>query len=442
MLRSLLLLSLALTLRGGSLAVRAPATAGMSPERIEQIDRVIARGIEAGGFPGAAVIVGRRGSLVFDRGFGRLTYRGKGIDSVSADSSIYDLASMTKAVATTTAIMVLYDEGKLKLDDKVQKYVPDFVGRWKDEVTVRQLLTHRGGLAPGRELWHKAKSPAQAREMVVTTRLGARPGRFFMYSDIGADLLGWVAEAASGQRLDRFLQRRIFGPLGMRNTMFRPADSLKYRIAPTEMYPPRGHPIRGEVHDENAYVLGGIVGHAGLFSTASDLAIFAQMMLNHGTYHGVRIVADSTVRLFTTVVKDERTLGWEVGAGERGAGDYLDEHAYGHSGFTGTSLWIDPDRDMFVILLTNRIHDSRARRPSLVIADVRADVTDVAALSVLDDSLAIGDMPETLRADREEDWNSKQRTYTVAWARHAPPPGKGASAAEKLAAEEAGKRPR
>jgi hypothetical protein len=159
------------------------------------------------------------------------------------------------------------------------------------------------------------------------------------------------------------------------------------------------------VHDENAHALGGVAGHAGLFSTAADLAVFAQMMLNGGTYAGTRIVADSTVRLFTRPAADARALGWEVGNGEHGAGDYFDEHAFGHTGFTGTSLWIDPDRDMFVVLLTNRVYAARARRPSYVISDVRQDVADIAALSVLDDQFAVAMMPDSFRSDRAENWN-------------------------------------
>ncbi|MEA3245523.1 MAG: serine hydrolase [Gemmatimonadota bacterium] len=405
MLRLLLLAALAASLHGDALVVRPPEQVGMSAERLETIDRVVEKGITSGGFPGAAVIVGRRGAIVYDRAFGNLAWTGTAAEPVRTASSIYDLASLTKVVGTTTALMILYDEGKIRLDDKVQKYVPDFVGWKKDQVTIRMLLAHRGGLAPGRVLWKKAKSPAQAREMVVTTKLATTPGRMMMYSDLGADILGWVAEAASGEPLDRFLRERVFTPLGMRNTMFRPADSLKYRIAPTEMHPPRGHPIRGEVHDENAYVLGGVAGHAGLFSTAADLAVFAQMMLNRGEYAGVRIVADSTVRLFTNEVASARALGWEVGAGEHGAGDYFDEHAFGHTGFTGTSLWIDPDRDLFVVLLTNRVYEARVRRPSIVISDVRQDVADIVAMSVLDDQFAVPAMPASFRADRAEDWN-------------------------------------
>jgi CubicO group peptidase (beta-lactamase class C family) len=377
---------------------------GMSPERLSTISRVVQRGIAAGGFPGAAVIVGRRGAVVYEESFGALAW-GRNPQPVSTDESIYDLASLTKVVGTTTAAMVLYDQGKLNLDDKVVKYVPDFTGGMRDDVTIRMLLAHRGGLAPGRVLWRKAKSPAMAREMVVTTKLAYKPGTQMIYSDLGADILGWVVESASGQRLDRFLAERVFTPLGMRHTGFLPDDSLKSRIAPTEMYPPRGYPLRGEVHDENAHALGGVAGHAGLFASAGDLAIFAQMMLNRGQYNGIRIVADSTVRLFTEQVRAARALGWEVGNGEHGAGDYFDEHAYGHTGYTGTSLWIDPDREMFVIVLTNRVHEARARRPSYVIADVRADIADIAALSILDEGLAIAEMPTVFRADRGDNWN-------------------------------------
>jgi CubicO group peptidase (beta-lactamase class C family) len=407
---------------------------GMSPARLDNISRVINRGIAAGGFPGAAVIVGRRGAVVYEQGFGALSW-GTGATRVSTDSSIYDVASLTKVVATTTAAMILFDEGKIDLDEKVSHYVPDFVGGKRDMATVRMLLAHRAGLPAGRELWRKAKNnPALAREMVVTAKLAYTPGTGMIYSDLGADILGWVVEAAAGQSLDKFVSQRVFTPLGMRHTGFLPADSLRPRIAPTEVNPPRGYPLRGEVHDENAHALGNVAGHAGLFSSAGDLAIFAQMMLNKGHYNGTRIVADTTVRLFTEEVGRSRALGWEVGNGQHGAGDYFDEHAFGHTGYTGTSLWIDPDRDMFVVLLTNRVHAAKARRPSYVIADVRQDVADIAALSVLDEGLAIADMPATFRADRGENWNRAYR------ARSAPKRATQLSAAAREAAAKAARR--
>lgn len=395
------------------LRTRAPAEVGMSPDRLEIINRILHRGIAAGGFPGAAVIVGRRGAVVYEQGFGNLSW-GLASATVSPDESIYDLASLTKVVGTTTGAMVLFDEGKLDLDAKVSKYIPEFSGGLKDQVTVRMLLTHSAGLPPGRDIWRRHVSPAEAKQLILSTKLQYKPGSGFTYSDIGADILGWVVEGAAGKPLDRFLHDRVFAPLGMRSTGFKPADSLRYRIAPTETSPPRGYPLRGEVHDENAFALGGIVGHAGLFGTAGDLAIFAQMMLNRGEYNGVRIIADSTVKLFTGRATKTRALGWEVAEGQHGAGDYFDEHAFGHTGYTGTSLWIDPDRQMFVVLLTNRVHAARVRRPSLVIADVRQDVADAAALSVLDEPFAISVMPESFRADRAENWNRPFRARSRA----------------------------
>jgi serine-type D-Ala-D-Ala carboxypeptidase len=304
---------------------------------------------------------------------------------------------------------VLYDEGKIHLDDPVSVYVPEFSGGAKDRVTVRMLLEHRSGLPAGRDLWRSAHSPEEARAEVISTPLGCEPGRCYEYSDLGADMLGFIVEAASGERLDRFLDERVFQPLGMTDTFFRPADSLKARVAPTEVAPPRGYPLQGEVHDENAYALGGVAGHAGLFSTAADLAVFAQMMLNGGEYNGTRIVADSTVALFTKRAAGTRALGWDTCGGSGSCGQYLGEDAYGHTGFTGTSIWMDPDRDMFVVLLTNRVHEARARRPAKVIADVRADLADAAALAVTDYADGPMVMPAKFRADRAVDWNRPER---------------------------------
>ena len=391
------------------LPVKAPRDVGMSAERLETIDRVIQRGISAGGYPGAAVVVGRRGAAVWEKGFGHLGWTASSPE-VLADRSIYDLASLTKVVGTTTAAMILFDEHTLDLDAKVTQFLPAFTGGLKDQVTVRQLLMHRSGLPAGRDLWRHAHTPDEARRLIFDVPLEYRPGTGQVYSDLGADLLGMVVETIAGERLDTFLHRRVFAPLGMNDTQFRPSDSLVYRIAPTEMNPPRGYPLRGEVHDENAYALGGVAGHAGLFATASDLSVFAQMMLNGGTYGDVRIVSDTAVRLFTARAAGSRALGWEIADGQHGAGSFLGERAYGHTGFTGTSMWIDPDRQMFVILLTNRVHAARARRPSKVIADVRADLADAAALAVTDANLAMAEMPASFRADLAVGWNRPLRT--------------------------------
>ena len=389
---------------GDGLPAKAPSAVGMSAARLANIDRVIERGIRAGGYPGAAVVVGRKGAAVWEKGFGRLAWAGDA-GSVVPERTIYDLASLTKVVGTTTAVMILFDEGKLHLDDRVVQYIPEFGGGAKDNVTIRMLLEHRSGLPAGRDLWRMASTPEEARAAVISTPLFAPPGQYVEYSDLGADMLGFVVEAVSGEKLDQFLQTRVFGPLGMSDTRFRPDGSLRGRIAPTELNPPRGYPLRGEVHDENAYALGGVVGHAGLFSTASDLAVFAQMLLNGGSYNGTRIVADSTVKLFTRRAASTRAMGWDTCGGKGSCGTYLSPTAYGHTGFTGTSLWIDPEREMFVVLLTNRVHDARARRPAKVISDVRADLADAAALAVTDSDQGILSMPASFRADRAVGWN-------------------------------------
>jgi CubicO group peptidase (beta-lactamase class C family) len=341
---------------------------------------------------------------VWEKGFGRLGWTGDA-GSVVPERTIYDLASLTKVVGTTTAVMILFDEGKIRLDDRVVQYIPEFTGGSKDAVTIRMLLEHRSGLPAGRDLWRISSTPEEARAAVISTPLFAAPGRFVEYSDLGADMLGFVVEVVSGQKLDQFLEARVFAPLGMTDTRFRPDGSLRGRIAPTELNPPRGYPLRGEVHDENAYALGGVAGHAGLFSTASDLAVFAQMMLNGGSYNGSRIVADSTVKIFTRRAAATRALGWDTCGGTGSCGEYLSHSAYGHTGFTGTSLWIDPEREMFVVLLTNRVHAAKARRPAKVISDVRADLADAAALAVTDSHTGILTMPASFRADRAVGWN-------------------------------------
>jgi CubicO group peptidase (beta-lactamase class C family) len=400
------------------LPVKAPSAVGMSAERLAAIDRVVNRGIKAGGYPGAAVVVGRKGAAVWQKGFGSLKWT-TGSSPVSAEETIYDLASVSKVVGTTTAIMVLYDAGKIRLDDPVSRYLPEFSGGLKDQVTVRHLLTHRSGLPAGRDLWRDARTPADARALAIATPVYCRPGTCSEYSDLGADVLGWVAEAAAGQPLDQFLADRVFVPLGMKETGYRPGALLRNRIAPTEVTPPRGYPLQGEVHDENAYALGGVAGHAGLFSTAGDLAVFAQLMLNGGEYNGVRVVSDSTVRLFTRRTAGTRALGWDTCAGNGGCGQYLSERAYGHTGFTGTSLWIDPDREMFVVLLTNRVHAARARRPAKVISDVRADLSDAAALAVMDGPSEVLAMPAYFRADRAVGWNGSERRESARRSRSA-----------------------
>lgn len=392
---------------GEGLPKATPESVEMSALRLDAITRVVRRGISEGGFPGAAVVVGRRGSAVYSQGFGRLSW---GVDapSVSPDRSVYDLASLTKVIGTTTAIMLLYDEGRIHLDDKVSTFFPEFGGGEKDNVTIQDLLTHRSGLPAGRDLWRLAWSPADAQRLVLQTPLEYSPGTRYVYSDLGADILGFIAERASGRKLDELLQEKVFTPLGMSETWYRVPAGARARTAPTATMSVRGYSLQGDVHDENAHALGGVAGHAGLFSTAADLSVFATMMLNKGIYLGTRIISDSTVERFTARTAGSRALGWDTCAGHNGGGcgRYMSSRAFGHTGFTGTSIWIDPERDMFVVLLTNRVFESRARRPERVISDVRADLADASAWAVTAPAQAVqldGD-PE-FRADYATGWN-------------------------------------
>lgn len=376
----------------------------VSATRLASIDHVVGLGLQASGFAGMSVVVGRRDTVLWRRGYGGLTW-GTDAARVSADSTIYDLASITKVVATTAAVMVLYDRGKLRLDDRASRYLPELRKGSKRNITIRQLLEHRSGFPAGRDLQRGARNPRQARRLVLDTPLSYSPGTRQIYSDLGADVLGFVVEAISGEPLDVFARRNVFARLHMTSTMFRPGTKFRARIAPTERFSSRGRPLRGEVHDPSAYVLGGVAGHAGLFATASDLAIFARMMLRGGSYHGVRIFSDSTVALFTRRTAGTRALGWETCAGGASCGQHMGERAFGHTGFTGTSIWIDPERDLFVIVLTNRMHELPGGRvpTGAVLADVRADVADIAELSLPEDGV-LAEMPSRLRADRAIGW--------------------------------------
>ena len=383
---------------------RPPAEVGMDGDRLALIDRAVKQGLAAGGFPGAAVVVGRNGAIVWEKGYGSAEW-GFGLPAVNTRTTLYDLASLTKVVATSAAAMVLYDRGKLKLDAPVARYLPEYRRGNKARVTVRDLLTHRSGLPAGRDL-RRARNTREARRLVLETPLEAEPGMGTQYSDVGADVMAFVIEKITGERLDQFVERTVYRRLGLRNTLFIPGRDQRSRIAPTGNHPPRGYPLRGVVHDENAFKLGGIAGHAGLFATASDLSVFAQMMLNGGTYRGVRIVSDSTVARFTARTSRSRALGWAMCGGGGSCGFHLGQRAYGHTGFTGTSLWIDPDAKMFVIVLTNWVLPPYGNRvaPIAVLADVRSDVADIAALSIVDIANHPLPMPDRLRADRKIGW--------------------------------------
>ena len=342
----------------------------------DSLRRVLETAVRDSIFPGGIALIGNRAGVLTQVAVGRLDWAADAA-AVSAET-IWDMASLTKVVGLTSAMMQLVEQGRVDLDAPVQRYLPEWQGAGKDAVTVRHLLTHSGGLAPFIQLWKRTSSAAEARRIVLAAPLDTAAGARMVYSDLGAMLLGWVVERVSGEPLDRYLAAHVFGAAGMRDTRFLPPAALRDRIAPTERDPWRGRHLRGEVHDENAHLLGGVSGHAGLFSTGADLVRFARLYLNGGELEGVRVFQTETIRRFTTVQRagfSNRALGWEVPTGGNSAGRLMRAPAFGHTGFTGTSLWIDPANDRFVILLTNRVNPTRERTG---IARVRTTVAETA----------------------------------------------------------------
>jgi CubicO group peptidase (beta-lactamase class C family) len=362
---------------------------GFRPGGLEAVDAVVQAGVDDRAFPGGVLAVGKDGALAHLRAFGKLSYDADA--APVATDTIYDLASLTKVVVTTTLSMILVDEGRLDLDARVQSFFPGFSGGAKGEVTVRHLLTHSGGLLWWAPLYKEARGKAAYLERIVALDLAYAPGTKSVYSDLGIILLGDILERVSGTGFEELARRRVVEALGMKDTGYRPAAALVPRIAPTEMDPWRGRVVRGEVHDENAFALGGVAAHAGLFGTAPDLARLAQALLDAGTFAGRRIVSRATVELFTEragVPASSRALGWDTPSDESGlrsstagqpgyssAGSLFSARSFGHTGFTGTSMWMDPERELYVVLLTNRVHPTRENDK---IRDVRSQVADAA----------------------------------------------------------------
>lgn len=341
---------------------------------------VLARGLADRAYPGAVAIVGDKREAIAMVAVGHQDWAPS---PRTDENTMWDLASLTKVIGTTTALMQLWAAHRVDLDAPAQKYLPEFVGPHKELVTVRHLLTHSSGLPGWRPLYKEATSPANAIQLLYATPLDTLPGVRMVYSDLGAMLLGKIVERVSGEPLDVYLRRHVFAPLGMTSTMFRPPERLLPRIAPTERDPWRGRLVHGQVHDENAYYLGGVSGHAGLFSSAMDLSRFARMYLEGGQLDGARVVSQAAIDTFTHVqdsALSNRALGWEVPNGSNSAGHKMSNRAFGHTGFTGTSIWIDPARDLFVILLTNRVDPTRDN-PRL--GPVRTQLAD-AVVSVVD----------------------------------------------------------
>ncbi len=320
---------------------------------------ILEKAIAARAFPACSLAVTFRGELVAHKALGRFTY-----DPVSPEvtsANLFDLASLTKVAATTAMAMILYERGLLDLEAPITAIIPEFAGQFasddprRREVTLRMLLAHTSGLPAYEKLFLRAHSREELLQAAFTTPLAAAPGARAEYSDIGFIILGVALERLADESLDGFCQREIFGPLGMTHTTFKPAHSLKNSIPPTaDDRTFRHRIIQGEVQDENASVLGGIAGHAGLFSTAEDLAIFAHAIVNGGH----PILRSSTVELFSRRESapegTSRALGWDTPSAPSQSGKYFSSHSFGHLGYTGTSLWIDRDRQLSITLLTNR----------------------------------------------------------------------------------------
>jgi beta-N-acetylhexosaminidase len=358
--------------------------------------QVIEGAIADKAFPGATFAVGYRGKVAL-HAFGNLSYDA---NAPATDlRTMYDIASLTKVVATTTLVAKLAEGDfpvPLDLDAKVERYLPEWTaGRvsdkatanfpnettqeteWRHRVTVRHLLTHTSGLPPFKEYWRTSKGKQDTLSKIFAEPLEYEPGTKEVYSDLGIILMAEIVERLTGRPLDELAKTFIFSPLGMKDTMFRPPQKLWTWIAPTELDKNFRHRlVQGEVHDENSFAMGGVAGHAGLFSTAPDLAAFCQMLLNGGVYAHRRILKRATIAQFTTpqqLSNGTRTLGWAVPTEGSSSGHYFSTHSFGHTGFTGTSIWIDPDRQVLVVLLTNRVNPTRENQK---IAQVRPAVHD------------------------------------------------------------------
>lgn len=343
-----------------------------------QLDAVVNEAIEAGRVPGAVLVVAHKGQIVHSKAYGNRAIVPRQ-EPMTADT-IFDCASLTKVIATTSSMMKLYEDGKFRLNDRVTDYLPEFQGG-ESEITVRHLLTHFSGLRPDVDLNPAWNGYGHGIRLAMIDKPVAEPGTRFIYSDINFLVLGALIEKLSGQRVSDYAREKVFLPLGMKETMFRPPASLAARIAPTELLSKNGPPLRGTVHDETTRFMGGVAGHAGVFSTAADLSRFAQMILNRGTLDGVRLFSPLTVEKFTTPQSPPdqhilRGLGWDIDSPFSGnRGDLFPLGSFGHTGFTGTSMWIDPLTQSYVILLTNSVHPNRGK----AITDLRGKVATVAA---------------------------------------------------------------
>jgi CubicO group peptidase (beta-lactamase class C family) len=379
--RSAITLWSAIALGGCALGMRSarpkrdPRVARARAEVLrDSLAAVLSRAVADGAFPGAYAAVGTSQGIIADIGIGQLD---RGEASTPNAATVWDLASLTKVIGTTTAVMQLVQAQRVALDSPVVRYLPEWTAPNAARVTVRHLLTHSSGLPAWRPLYKESATSTEALRQLYATGPDTLPGTRFLYSDLGFILLGQLVERVSGTPLATYGVDHIFAPLGMSSTRYLPPVTWRRRTAPTEVDPWRQRHLRGEVHDENAARLDGVSGHAGLFSTGRDLTQFARMYLGFGRLDGRRILDSATVALLTRVQDSSvsrRAIGWETPTGGNSAGLRLSATAFGHTGFTGTSLWMDPGADLFVLLLTNRVNPTRENRK---IGTVRSTLADV-----------------------------------------------------------------
>lgn len=351
---SLWLLALSTFAAPPKLPLAKPAEAGFDAEKLQQIVPIIERGLASKQMPGCVVLIARHGKVAWLEAYGN-----RNAEAKMTTDTVFDLASLTKPIATATAVMKLVEDDKLTLSQPVARYLPDFAANGKESISVEHLLTHQGGMIADNALADYQQGVEEAWQRLFALKPVAKPQERFIYSDVGFEVLGKLVEQTSKQSLDVYTHEQVFAPLGLTDTSYLPPEGMSSRTAPTQQR--NGHWMQGEVHDPRAHLLGGVAGHAGLFSTATDLAVYAQMLLNRGEYHGIRVLKGETVdemfRPREVPGKSLRALGWDVRSGfssNRGTG--LSDRAVGHGGFTGTVLWIDPELDLFYIFLSNRVY--------------------------------------------------------------------------------------
>jgi len=355
-------------------ALSRSARATLSRQLHDSIRAVLTAGVEAKAFPGAYAVIGDSRGVLAEGGAGHLDWAKS---SAPTAHTLWDVASLTKVIGTTTALAQLIESGKVDVNAPVQRYLPNWVGAGKESVTVRHLLTHTSGLPSFKPYDRDTHNADSMSVMLFNTQLERAPGERMVYSDIGAFMMGQIVEHVSGEKLDAYLAKHVFAPLKMRETMFNPSKKLWPRVAPTEFDSTRGGLMHGKVHDERAYYLGGVAAHAGIFSSAADITRFVEMLMHGGALDRKRVLKPETIALFTAYAdsgKHNRALGWQKSPAAW-SGKLVSSRSFGHTGFTGTSILIDPVNDVFVILLSNRVNPTRDNPR---IGDVRSRIADAA----------------------------------------------------------------